>query len=229
MALFFADVEAPSDLIVLDDNTSRHINQVLRMKNGDALQLTNGRGKKITASIVAQDRKSCTVSVKAVESIEKRRPVIGIAISLVKNTSRLEWFLEKATEIGVNTIIPLLCERTEKSHFRADRMKSILISAMLQSQQYWLPELQEPVVFKNWVTKSGAANKWIAHCVDSEKHQLKAGTDDNIICIGPEGDFTSAEIALALENGFQPVTLGATRLRTETAGMVAATLLRIAY
>jgi 16S rRNA (uracil1498-N3)-methyltransferase len=139
--------------------------------------------------------------------------------------------LEKATEIGVRSIIPILCQRTEKQHFRFDRMKTIVVSAMLQSQQTWLPVLQEPVKYISFVKNSAASsNKFIAHCIDENSKvpitsQLINQSTDQLICIGPEGDFTEEEIAMALENNFTPVSLGETRLRTETAGIVAATLM----
>ncbi len=224
--LFYTDTAGVTGLQTLDEATARHINQVLRLKPGENILLTNGLGKKMTAVIQEQGKRTCTVSVTGVEDIKKQTPDITIAISLIKNTGRFEWFLEKATEIGINTIVPLMCERTEKSHFRADRMKNILVSAMLQSRQYWLPVLHEPVLFKDWVTQADAGNKWIAHCMDGAKKNLQISPDSSVICIGPEGDFTPAEIGMALSSGFEPVTLGSNRLRTETAGMVAAALLR---
>jgi len=139
--------------------------------------------------------------------------------------------LEKATEIGVTQIVPLICERTEKTVFKTDRMKSILVSAMLQSQQSWLPILQEPTKFLSFVNQTNAANKFIAHCENMDaKVQLISYQpfSDSIILIGPEGDFSSSEISVALQNNFHPVALGNTRLRTETAAVVAATLLAMA-
>jgi 16S rRNA (uracil1498-N3)-methyltransferase len=151
----------------------------------------------------------------------------------LKNTHRFEWFLEKATEIGVSEIIPLVCERTEKEKFRADRLQGICISAMLQSQQTWLPVLHEPVQFedlKMWKCENGP--NYIAHCTDTAKqafpHSHISTSPHSLICIGPEGDFTPKEIELALQHQFIPVSLGETRLRTETAGVVAAALLCLA-
>jgi 16S rRNA (uracil1498-N3)-methyltransferase len=149
----------------------------------------------------------------------------------VKNNNRFEWFLEKATEIGVTTIVPLICERTEKTIFKTDRMKSILVSAMLQSQQSWLPILQEPIKFLSFVNQVDVANKFIAHCenMDAKVQLIRyLPFTDSIIVIGPEGDFSSDEISVAMQNNFHPVALGNTRLRTETAGVVAATLLAMA-
>jgi 16S rRNA (uracil1498-N3)-methyltransferase len=216
---------------VLDEATSKHIVQVLRMKNGEQLQLTNGKGVLFTCEIKDDNRKKCAVKIIQTFDIPHSTFQISIAISLLKNTTRFEWFLEKATEIGVTEIIPLICERTEKTAFKMERMKSILVSAMLQSQQCWLPVLQEPVKLAN-VPMSQYANgqKFIAHCESEATKQpltnkLINGLTNKLILIGPEGDFTKQEIEWALKNNFKPVSLGNTRLRTETAGVVAATLL----
>ncbi len=211
----------------MNEDTSKHIISVLRMQSGEQLQLTNGKGTKAKAVIVEDNRKRCTVEIVSVEE-EKEKRKIAIAISLIKNTSRFEWFLEKATEIGVSEIIPLICERTEKEKFRFERLQQILVSAMLQSQQCWLPVLHQPTDFAK-VLQLSFGQKFIAHCVEDEKQQLSSVILQlsPIILIGPEGDFTKKEIELALENNFRPVALGGTRLRTETAGIVAATFLAI--
>ncbi len=226
----------------LSEETSKHITQVLRMKQGEQLQLTDGKGKIVTAEIILEHKKTTEVKILSTSNIPSRTSSITIAISLIKNAHRFEWFLEKATEIGIPTIIPLICERTEKQHFRHDRMKKILISAMLQSQQAWLPTLHEPKKFLEVIKKSSHQNKYIAHCIEEEKldlanilfnkksetsQVLPVGEDlgGAIILIGPEGDFSKEEIASAQQNKFIPVTLGHTRLRTETAGIVAAVLL----
>jgi 16S rRNA (uracil1498-N3)-methyltransferase len=225
------------ELITLDEDNSKHIINVLRMQNGDELLLTDGKGKKATAVIVDDNRKKCVVKVQRLERDRERERKVTIAISLVKNSSRFEWFLEKATEIGVDEIIPLLCERTEKEKFRFDRMQGILISAMLQSQQCWLPVLHQPTEFGSIIQSNNYQQKFIAHCEHTNKQQLTdlpghysglAGRPTSqLMLIGPEGDFTSTEIKAALENGFTPVSLGNTRLRTETAGIVSAVLLKI--
>lgn len=217
-------------LVELEEEAARHIVQVLRMKEGEKLHLTDGKGKLLFCEIQATGKKFCTVRVdkSTLQTAPERK--VSIAISLVKNPSRFEWFLEKATEIGVSEIIPLICSRTEKEKFRHDRMNAICISAMLQSQQVWLPVLHEPVKFEDmgkWKSEKGI--NLIAHCEQGDKaglQQFHISTSPHLlICIGPEGDFTPDEIALALKEGFQPVSLGNTRLRTETAGIVAASLL----
>jgi 16S rRNA (uracil1498-N3)-methyltransferase len=213
--------------IRLDEDTSKHMIGVLRMKREEEVLLTDGQGRKARAQIIDDSRKRCVVQVSLLYTEERPTPKVSIAISIVKNASRFEWFLEKATEIGVSEIIPLICERTEKEKFRYDRMKGILVSAMLQSQQTWLPRLQEPTAFAAVVKQESGEQKFIAHCLPEQKQQLSSliTHHSSLILIGPEGDFTPKEISLALENGFIPVALGNTRLRTETAGIVAATLL----
>jgi 16S rRNA (uracil1498-N3)-methyltransferase len=216
-------------LITLGEDNSKHIIQVLRMKIGEQLLLTDGKGNLFTCRITDDHKKKTVVKIQESKYKGQGSRKISVAISLLKNANRFEWFLEKATELGVTEIIPLICERTEKLHFRFDRMKNILISAMLQSQQVWLAQLQEPTKLEEITTGSHYAQKFIAHCADDAKVDLSEAinstTDSQIILIGPEGDFTKDEIELAKKNHFVAVTLGETRLRTETAGIVAATLL----
>jgi 16S rRNA (uracil1498-N3)-methyltransferase len=223
------DIDLTAKTFALNEDTSKHIVQVLRMQNGKPLQLTDGKGNLFTCEIKDDNRKKCVVTVLTTIT---QQPInnVSIAISLIKNNTRFEWFLEKATEIGVTGIIPLLCERTEKTAFKFERMKSILVSAMLQSQQAWLPVLYEPIKFAIFTNQAKQQQKFIAHCEDeNNKLPLSAKrlnhSSSTLILIGPEGDFTKEEIELALQNNFIPVSLGNTRLRTETAGIVAATLL----
>ena len=230
---YIVDYNSSQKEIVLDEDTSRHIIQVLRMKEGEKLNLTDGKGNLINAEIIDDHKKHCSVKVIDSQFRSRMSRKITIAISLLKNTNRFEWFLEKATEIGVGEIIPLICERTEKQKFRSDRMKGICTSAMLQSQQVWLPELHEPIKYIEYIksiTGNTDLTKFIAHCEDpAEKQNLSTfkPLNHSTILIGPEGDFTKTEIELALQNNFIPVSLGETRLRSETAGVVAMTLLRM--
>lgn len=215
---------------ILSEETSRHCIQVLRMKEGEKLQLTNGKGNLFTATIVNANKKRCEVKIELspIANQQQKTSKISIAISLLKNAARLEWFIEKATEIGVKEITPLICERTEKEHFRFDRMNSILISAMLQSKQTWLPQLHQPKKFSEFINEDFDAIKLIAHCAEEKKILLETFFNQNknkLILIGPEGDFSGKEITSALEKNFIPVSLGNTRLRSETAGIVAAALL----
>jgi len=232
LPIFYAEeLNTSQQLITLDEDTSKHIVQVLRMSKGEQLQLTDGRGLLVTTDIVDDHKKKCAVKLIEVKNTAMPVRKSAIAISILKNNTRFEWFLEKATEIGITEIIPLICERTEKHHFRFDRMKNILVSAMLQSQQVWLPQLHEPRKFNDIIHQSNQQQKFIAHCVEDGKTSLSRLVDHDalsqIILIGPEGDFTKSEIDFALQQDFLPVTLGDTRLRTETAGIVASTILRM--
>jgi 16S rRNA (uracil1498-N3)-methyltransferase len=236
--------------LMLGEETSKHIVQVLRMHVGEALQLTDGKGALLKAVIIDDHKKKCRVRIESVLDQPAPAQKVTVAISLLKNASRFEWFLEKAAEIGVSSIVPLLCERTEKQHARIDRLQNILVSAMLQSQQAWLPELSEPVGFFDLVGRPAQGGRYIAHCLEAPRPtdsladwrkivppidgigavDSRASADEvdaKLILIGPEGDFSPKEVEAALNEGFLPVTLGVNRLRTETAGVVAATLLCI--
>ena len=224
---YYPDIKGSQ--LMLDEDTSKHMIGVLRMQQGEELMLTDGKGQKALARITNDNRKKCVVDIISITKDESRSPAVHIAISLVKNSTRFEWFLEKATEIGVSHILPVICERTEKEKFRADRLHQILASAMIQSQQSWMPVLSDPVSVDQLIRKEWRGPKFIAHCLPEHKQSLSGisanGTGDSLILIGPEGDFSPGEIKLALDHGFIPVSLGETRLRTETAGVVAATLL----
>ena len=227
---YLAEIPPEARELVLPEETSKHVVSVLRMQEGDELQLTNGLGTLVRAFIQKAHKKNCVLNtVEALQTADSRKPVT-LAISLLKNPSRFEWMLEKVTEIGIRSVIPLISHRTERQHFRADRMKNIMVSAMLQSKQSWLPEIIEPISFAEVLKMSSYENKFIAHCLPEEKSTLSKDTGkdrSSIILIGPEGDFSPEEINDALELGYKPITLGDTRLRTETAGVVAAALLSI--
>lgn len=222
------------DELLLDEDNSRHLAQVLRMKAGEKIQLTNGLGALVTAVIIDDHKKKCRVRIESVTRQASPERKISIAISPLKNASRFEWFLEKATEIGVRAIFPLLAERTERQHHRPDRWQNILVSALLQSQQTWLPALSEPMTFPGLVASAKEDLRLIAHCLESQRptDSLIAVVrtqqpTPTLILIGPEGDFSVKEVESAVAAGFIPVTLGPNRLRTETAGVVAATILCI--
>ena len=216
--------------VELDEDNSKHVLQVLRMKAKDRLQLTDGKGLVLLCELATVHKKKAQVAIlnQRIEPRPSRRITIGI--SLLKNPGRFEWFLEKATEIGVSQIIPLVCAQTEKHFFRDSRMGAILVSAMLQSQQAWVPDLKEPTALKEVLAASKQQQRFIAHCAPGLPHLsdlINSTLDSQLILIGPEGDFTEDEIKMALEQNFTAVSLGISRLRTETAGLVAATLLNV--
>ncbi len=227
---FFYETSLPGlpGLFTLSGETSKHCIQVLRMQPGETIALTDGMGTKYEAEIISADKKQTVVTLSNKVLIPMPEPQTSIAISFVKNPSRMEWFLEKATEIGIAAVYPLIAERTERTHFKADRWESIIVSAMLQSQQVWKTQLQEPVAFHELISRRFAGTKMIAHCEDDSKNSIVSlqKAVAQLILIGPEGDFSKEEITAALACGFHPVSLGITRLRTETAGIAAAVLLQ---
>jgi len=231
---YISEFDGLQKQIILDEDNSKHAIQVLRMKEGEKLNLTDGKGSLLTAEIIDDHKKHCEVQIIDSRFTSRVSRKITMAISLLRNSSRFEWFLEKATEIGISEIIPLICVRTEKQKFREDRMQNILISAMLQSQQCWLPVLHKPVAYELLFRQQeimNASQKFIAHCIEDQKRNLADLVNETlpsqIILIGPEGDFTGEEVQLAIKNHFDAVSLGETRLRAETAGVVAATILKI--
>ena len=231
LPFFYIESFQPNEKIVkLNDENSRHIVQVLRMQPGDLLHLTDGKGTLLTAKIIDGHKRHCTAEIVDSSFSQPSEPKVTIAISLLKNSTRFEWFLEKATEIGVAEIVPLICLRTEKQKLRSDRMRGILTSAMMQSRQQWLPVFHEVQTFQHFISDERFKNvsaKFIAHCADEEKSALKFDNKSSVILIGPEGDFAATEIDVALKAGYAPVSLGETRLRTETAGLVAAVRLKL--
>lgn len=224
---FEPSIEASITHFALSELTSKHCIQVLRMRAGESLHLTDGVGNLYTASIVEPDKKNTVVKIDTVVHTPRPQKNVCIAIGLLKNTGRFEWFLEKATEMGVTKIVPLICERSERSNLKQDRMQGVLVAALIQSKQTWLPVLTEPLTVAAFIKEHPSEQKLIAHCEESNKTELKdiANSNDTSILIGPEGDFTPTEIETALSANYSPVSLGNTRLRTETAGMVAAALL----
>lgn len=228
---YFASLAKQVNEFVLDENSSRHIVQVLRMKTGETLKLTDGKGLSALATIHEPNKKRCIVNIKEkqIQAPPKRRTSIGL--SLLKNASRFEWFLEKITELGIDEIIPLITARTEKQQFRMERMHSILESALIQSQQVWLPLLHPPQSVVPWMEKVQADQKFIAHCEPATKRKLteiiNPSLSSQLILIGPEGDFSEEEIRLAMQAGFIAVELGENRLRSETAAVAAAAVLKL--
>lgn len=212
----------------LDETSIKHCVQVLRKQEGDTIMLSNGRGKLFECIIEKTSKKECLVTIKKIKEAPALTAKIGIGISFTKNISRIEWFLEKATEIGITDIFPLLTHRTERIKFNIARLQNIIISAMLQSEQAWLPHLHEQISFEELIQKKDYEFKFIAHCENEKKHilsdKIKANAN-TLVLIGPEGDFTTEEIILSKKYQFIPVSLGPNRLRTETAGLVACVMM----
>lgn len=226
LPFFFHDDELIADTIVhLDESSAWHVVQVLRMGVGERLILTNGRGAEAEAAIREAGKKSCAVRVESVKQSEPVSPSFHLGIAFTKNAGRNEWLLEKAVELSAASITPLVTARGQKVHTKQERWRTILISAALQSQQVWLPELRGAEALEKVVGQKGEAVKLMAHCLAERPRQplpvlLQKG-QNVVLLIGPEGDFTPAEITLAEAHGFRAVSLGNTRLRTETAALAA--------
>jgi 16S rRNA (uracil1498-N3)-methyltransferase len=214
---------------VFSEAESKHIVQVLRISEGDAIVLTDGKGLSITAAITEPDRKKCRFTITSKSNQRKPEHEIILGISPIKQRDRFEFAIEKCVEIGVSGIIPIICERTEKEKLNVHRLEQIAISAMKQSKQYWLPEIHSPIAFKNWVTMQ-YNHKFFGYCDEGiSKDNLDSfsiNKNSSAIAIGPEGDFTPEEALLALEWGWKAVSLGANRLRTETAAIYAVSVIQ---
>jgi 16S rRNA (uracil1498-N3)-methyltransferase len=211
----------------LDEEESRHALKVLRLKPGDSLIVTDGKGNRHVAEITAATKSICHFSIKETVNVDRRKCHIHIAIAPTKNIDRREWFVEKATEIGVDEISFLNCEKSERKVVNLDRLNKKAISAMKQSGQAWLPLLHPIKTFNDMMESEG--DKYIAQVDSDNHHHLKdvAKSNKYIMLIGPEGDFSPDEIAMALNNGFKKVSLGSSVLRTETAGLAACHILNL--
>ncbi len=208
-----------------DKTESKHIVRVLRKKEGDILHITNGNSILFSGRISSALASQCIVKIELVE--QKPKPwnyYLHIVIAPTKNMDRLEWFLEKATEIGIDEISPIICARSERKVLKNERLEKILEGAMKQSLKFQIPKLNEPQTLKSFLKLPHNGQLFIAHCEESDRKSFKNELVKNqqiTILIGPEGDFSPEEIKLALQQHFIPVTLGESRLRTETAALVA--------
>ena len=209
----------------LPEEEAKHCTKVLRLTEGDEITLTDGNGFFYQAVISAASNKRCLV--KITETTEQKplwKGRLHMAVAPTKNMDRNEWFAEKATEIGMDELTFLNCRFSERRVIKTERIEKILVSAIKQSLKARLPRLNEMTDFEKLVTLPFEGKKFIAHCNEGEKTPLKEALTEGenaLILIGPEGDFSPEEVTLALENGFTPISLGNSRLRTETAALVA--------
>ena len=213
------------DTVQLDEAESAHAIRVMRLGTGDVLRITDGKGTWYTGVITTAHPKKCVVEITAAEPEQSDRHFsLTLVVAPTKNSDRTEWFVEKATEIGIDRIIPISCRFSERKHLNIQRLEKIAVSAMKQSLKAWLPEIREMISFEQILKLPFGGRKLIAHCYPGEKphlfHSVRPG-EDVLILIGPEGDFSQEEVASALAAGFTEVTLGSARLRTETAALAA--------
>lgn len=225
MQLFYnSDIKQGDITFFFDKEESKHIVKVLRKKESDKIFITNGLGYLFESEIILASEKKCEVKITKESFQEPDKFYTHIAVAPTKMNDRLEWFLEKATEIGIHEITPIICDHSERKVYKIDRAEKIIQAAMKQSLHYYIPKINEPISFSQFVKSNIERQKFIAHCEETDKKSFKneVNKDEKVtILIGPEGDFSTKEINLAIENGFIPVTLGNTRLRTETAALVA--------
>ena len=227
MQLFYSkEISSKTSQYAFDKTESRHIVRVLRKVEGDTILITNGFGDLFVSKIEIANDKKCLITIQEIIQKEKDRKYnLHIAIAPTKLNDRFEIFLEKATEIGVDTITPLICDHSERKVLKTDRMEKIIQAAAKQSLKFYFPKLNDPVKFSEFIKQQHSGNLFIAHCANNEKMLLKnvvKPQTETTILIGPEGDFSLNEIKQSLEHKFIPVSLGESRLRTETAGIVAA-------
>ena len=233
-SFFYNGILAENTTVTLEAETAKHIWQVLRMEANDQIILTDGKGTTAEGRIHVAERHKCNVTVGKVSFHPRNGNVLHLAVAFTKNNSRNEWLLEKATELGVATIIPINSSRSEKTHVRHDRWNKILQSAILQSQQYYLPNLTEILPLQQIFQQfDQPQQKFIAHCnTDPNKapfSELLKPVKETILLIGPEGDFTQDEVNLCRKNGYETVSLGTQRLRTETAAITAAAFFNLYF
>lgn len=222
MHLFYDPTITRTDkLVYLSEEESKHACKVMRLKNGDTILLINGLGDEFTAKITDAHPKKCELEICAIRSEVKPPYAIHIAIAPTKNSDRLEWFIEKATEIGVTEITLLACDKSERKVQKRERLEKILVSALKQSKRLFLPKLNDLVATTTFM--EAHPNGLIAHCYDETKQSIQASfkATNCPILIGPEGDFSLKEVEVARKNGYQTIHLGTNRLRTETAGLYA--------
>ena len=225
MQLFYnSELNETTKTFNFSKDESRHIVKVLRKSTGDTLMITNGVGWTFEAEVVIPNHNKCVMNVQSSKYVQPKDYSVHLAVSPTKMNDRYEWFLEKATEIGVTKITPIISHNSERKVIKTERFEKIIQSAMKQSLNPYLPTLGTAVTFSEFLKTPQKGNTFIAHCAAGEKHafknQIEPGTSITIL-IGPEGDFSNQEISTALENNYIPVSLGNSRLRTETAAIVA--------
>lgn len=223
MQLFYSS-KTEGNFCTLSEEESRHCAKVLRMAEGDEIDLTDGIGNLYRGQLKKIDHKGCLVEISLVRHYPRSPWNLHIAVAPTKSIDRFEWFLEKATEIGIGEVTPLLCDRSERTSIKLPRLEKVMVSAMKQSLRAWLPALNPPAAFGDLVRKGPSGQGFIAYCETGREdslYHLYTPRSGATVLVGPEGDFSPAEVALAMEQGFRPVSLGSNRLRTETAGVVA--------
>jgi 16S rRNA (uracil1498-N3)-methyltransferase len=227
MQLFYhPDLTTETTECFFGQEESRHIVKVLRKKKGDELMVTNGRGRVFKGTIREASLNSCEISITSHEKTVRPMHRLHLAVAPTKNSDRYEWFLEKATEIGIDEITPIICDHSERKIIKKERLEKVILSAMKQSLRTYLPRLNPAVTFEEFLEQDLPKRRFITHCQEDEKVDFKRRLEPDkkiLVMVGPEGDFSEAEIDIAKSKGFIPASLGEYRLRTETAAILACT------
>lgn len=232
MQYFYSD-NIINNTVILNEEESKHCIKVLRHKLNDNIFVIDGFGNLFSCQITDANYNNCKLQILNQQVINKRNYNLHIAISPIKNIDRFEWFIEKSTEIGVDEITPIICNKTEKLKIKCERVNRILLSATKQSLNAKIPKFNESIKFNNFIElqkNNIDFQKYIAYCKVDATENLKnqyVKNSNTIIIIGPEGDFTDNEVKFAIENSFKPISLGINRLRTETAGVIACSTINI--
>jgi len=231
MQFFYAsEINTKTDFFSFDKEESKHIVRVLRKKENDKITLINGKGFLFECKIVSVSEKKCTVQRMSSQFFEPLSYSLHLAVAPTKNNDRYEWFLEKATEIGVHQITPIICDHSERKNIKTERLEKIVLSATKQSLQYYLPKINRPQCFSDFIKNKVDGQLYIAHCQNFKKKNLGkilVSKGKITVLVGPEGDFSTQEIETAISTGYQSVSLGNNRLRTETAAIYTTNIVAI--
>lgn len=222
MHVFYSD-SISGKQIVLSREESTHAIKVLRLQSGDEAIVLDGKGHRYQARYEDMHQKQCFFSVQSVEDVPRRPIQLTMAVAPTKQIDRFEWFLEKATEIGIERIVPMICQHSERKVVKTERSQKVLIAAMKQSRTAWLPEISEPIPYRQFLAEKKVGDLYLAHCYKPKLPHLHSVSvsDSATVLIGPEGDFSTDEVQQAMDSGFKEISLGQNRLRTETAALVA--------
>ncbi len=223
MNLFYQPELSTEATYFLNEEESRHCTQVLRLKKGHIIHITNGHGVFFTAEILEPGQKKCLIRIISEKTTEKDKNFsLHVAIAPTKNMDRMEWLIEKAVELGIDEITPLICSRSERKIIKTDRLEKIAVAALKQSLKFFLPQINQAVPIHEFIAQASEKNRFICFGEappENNLHRFTTVSKNNLFLIGPEGDFSSEEIQLAVKNNFIPLHLGNARLRSETAAL----------
>lgn len=230
MMLFYDENLNSQDTFILNEIESQHIVKVLRLKYGDDIEITNGRGKLFKAQIIDANYKKCMIKIISSEIVENQRKYkLHIAIAPTKNMERLEWFIEKSIEMGIDRITPIICNFSERKKLKKDRLNKIAIAAMKQSLSFYKPQIDDAVEYKEFVKTAKYEKKFIAYCKAEKNFANFETANEYLFLVGPEGGFSEQEVEFAIKNGYSEIKISNSRLRTETAGIMISSAINVLF